>query len=169
MPTVDVPDDLQGYFRPTDFGTYFRGNRFGAAAIQMRLADPESRAIAREHRVMSDSNLEAWAGVIATRVGMDHLRAVYRRRKLFSAFEVPATLAVAPRAEQAVELRQVRQALSHLKPANAEVLFLHDALGYDLKEIAEQLGLTTSAAQSRLVRTRKDLLERLHRREGTKR
>lgn len=62
VPTVDVPDDLQGYFRPTDFGTYFRGNRFGAAAIQMRLADPESRAIAREHRVMSDSNLEAWAG-----------------------------------------------------------------------------------------------------------
>ncbi len=59
-PTVEVPDDLRGYFRPADFAAYFRGNMFGAIAIGGRLDDTASRAIAREHREMSKSNLEAW-------------------------------------------------------------------------------------------------------------
>ena len=60
MSDVDVPEDLRGYFRPQDFASTFRGNMFGAAAIGGRLDDKASRAIAREHRVMSKSNLEAW-------------------------------------------------------------------------------------------------------------
>lgn len=57
---VDVPDDLGGFFRPTDFGAYFRGNMFGAIAIGRRVDDAGSRAIAKEHREMSRSNLGAW-------------------------------------------------------------------------------------------------------------
>ncbi len=57
---VDVPEDLRGFFAPDMFGPYFRGNRFGAAAIGGRLEDKASRAIAREHRVMSEASLEAW-------------------------------------------------------------------------------------------------------------
>ena len=60
QPEATVPDDLRGFFRPSDFGAYFRGNRFGAVAIGGRLSDPESRAIAREHRKMSEASLEAW-------------------------------------------------------------------------------------------------------------
>lgn len=58
---VEVPDDLRGYFRPSDMGAYFGGNRFGAIAIGGRLTDSASRAIAREHRVMCEATLEAWA------------------------------------------------------------------------------------------------------------
>ncbi len=61
VPAVDVPDDLTGYFRPRDFAPYFGGNHFGALAIGFRLEDPASKAIAKEHRLMSKSNLEAWA------------------------------------------------------------------------------------------------------------
>jgi hypothetical protein len=61
VPTADVPDDLTGYFRPKDFAPTFRGNHFGAKAIELRLEGPESKAIAKEHRLMSKSNLEAWA------------------------------------------------------------------------------------------------------------
>lgn len=57
---AEVPADLKGFFRPKDFGAYFRGNRFGAVAIQGRLVDEESRSIARQHRKMSDASLEAW-------------------------------------------------------------------------------------------------------------
>ncbi len=57
---VEVPDDLRGYFRPTDFAAYFRGNMFGAVAIGRRVHDDESRALAKEHREMSKSNLDAW-------------------------------------------------------------------------------------------------------------
>ncbi len=45
---------------PADFGAYFRGIMFGAVAIGRRVHDDESRALAKEHRQMSRSNLEAW-------------------------------------------------------------------------------------------------------------
>ena len=57
---VTVPDELRGFFSPDMFGPYFRGNRFAAAAIGGRLDDKAARAIAREHRVMSEASLEAW-------------------------------------------------------------------------------------------------------------
>ncbi len=57
---VEVSEELRGFFRPADFGAYFRGNKFGAIAIGGRLADKESRAIAREHRKMAEASLEAW-------------------------------------------------------------------------------------------------------------
>ncbi len=60
-PDVDVPDDLRGYFRPTDFAAYFRGNMFGAVAIGRRVPDETSRELAGEHRSMSQSMLDAWA------------------------------------------------------------------------------------------------------------
>lgn len=59
-PEAEVPEDLRGYFRPSDLGAYFRGNKFGAIAIGGRLADPDARAAAREHRLMADATLDAW-------------------------------------------------------------------------------------------------------------
>lgn len=59
-PGVDVPDDLRGYFRPSDFNPYFRGNRFAAIAIGGRLPSKETAAVAREHRMMVDASLAAW-------------------------------------------------------------------------------------------------------------
>ena len=61
--TADVPEDLRGFFRPSDLGAYFRGNKFGALAIGNRIGDPAARALAEEHRVMSDATLEAWSAV----------------------------------------------------------------------------------------------------------
>jgi hypothetical protein len=60
VPDVEIPGDLRGYFRPSDFGAYFRGNMFGAIAIGRRIPDETGRALAKEHRVMSQSMLEAW-------------------------------------------------------------------------------------------------------------
>lgn len=59
-PVADVPPDLGRFFRPDHLVPYFKGNRFGAAAIGGRLDDREARAVAREHRVMSEATLAAW-------------------------------------------------------------------------------------------------------------
>jgi DNA-directed RNA polymerase specialized sigma24 family protein len=43
----------------------------------------------------------------------------------------------------------------------AMALVLHDVLGHELVEIAAMLGVSTAAAQSRLVRARREFLERV--------
>ena len=55
-----APEDLLGFFRPADYGTYFRGNRFGAIAIAGRLESKEAVAVARAHRFMAETSLDAW-------------------------------------------------------------------------------------------------------------
>lgn len=59
-PVGAVPNDLGRFFRPDHLVPYFRGNRFGAAAIGGRTDDEGFRAIAREHRKMAEATLEAW-------------------------------------------------------------------------------------------------------------
>ncbi len=58
---VDV--DQRGAFTPQMFGPYFRGNMFGAGAIGSRAEGDEARSLAREHRKMAQSMLEAWGEV----------------------------------------------------------------------------------------------------------
>lgn len=55
---VDV--DQRGAFAPALYRPYFSGNKFGALAIQMRAEGDEAKSLAREHRTMSDSMLDAW-------------------------------------------------------------------------------------------------------------
>jgi hypothetical protein len=59
-PPGEAPDDLKGFFRPADFGVFFRGNQYGALAIAGRLVDPAARAIADQHRDMAKHTLAAW-------------------------------------------------------------------------------------------------------------
>jgi RNA polymerase sigma-70 factor (ECF subfamily) len=50
-----------------------------------------------------------------------------------------------------------------MTPERAETLLLHDMLGKELSEIAVLTGVSVAAAQSRLVRGRNELLERMKR------
>ena len=48
-----------------------------------------------------------------------------------------------------------------MNQARAEVLVLHEVNGLELAEIAHVLGISQAAAQSRLSRGRRELLQRL--------
>lgn len=48
----------------------------------------------------------------------------------------------------------------------AWTFLLHDVYGYDLKEVGEITGASLSAAQSRLVRGRREIHERIRRDEA---
>jgi len=60
------------------------------------------------------------------------------------------------------ELQRLQRILGVMNPKHADVLVLHDVLGHELSAIAGITGLTVAAAQSRLVRGRKELLRRAH-------
>ena len=60
-----VAVDQQGAFTPRILVPYFKGNRFGALAIQLRAEGDEAKRLAREHRAMCDGILDAWANLNA--------------------------------------------------------------------------------------------------------
>ena len=112
--------------------------------------------------------LTSWAASIACHVGLNAIRSRKTERGVFDRNEdvSDSNLRHAPRdTERALEardqLRQLRQALATLSPGRAEAVLLHDALGYDLAEVARMTSSSEAAVQSRLVRGRRDLQDRM--------
>jgi RNA polymerase sigma factor (sigma-70 family) len=112
-----------------------------------------------------------WVAAVARNVAIDQLRARTRERRVFSLDEVDGTnepsSPVASEPEHMThvrrELRRVNAALSALGPRRALVIYLHDVLGYRLSEVADAVGTTVAAAQSRLVRGRRALIRYMRR------
>jgi RNA polymerase sigma factor (sigma-70 family) len=113
-----------------------------------------------------------WAAVIARNVAIDAIRVRTRERQLFARTESDLAQADAvrnvglapehgPEHLTAVQerLHRVKSALMGLSPHKANVVFLHDILGHQLDEVAGILGITVSAAQSRLVRGRRQIID----------
>ena len=111
-------------------------------------------------------SLTRWAGSVATHVGLNALRARRRERGVFDHFSDASSTDVATaddperRADARHALDQVRDLLATISEARAEAVVLHDVFGYDLAEIAALTGSTISAAQSRLVRGRHELIDK---------
>jgi RNA polymerase sigma-70 factor (ECF subfamily) len=110
-------------------------------------------------------SLATWAARVATHVGLNALRSRRRERAVLdespASDDPPESASVQARLEARDDVERVRAAMAAMDPAKAEAVFLHDVLGHELAEIAVITGTTVAAAQSRLVRGRKELLERL--------
>jgi RNA polymerase sigma-70 factor (ECF subfamily) len=114
-------------------------------------------------------SLRTWASSIASHVGFNALRSRRRERRVL---DREVTLEAEPwhstndlegELTARSELARLRGQLSEMKSAYAEVVFLHDVLGHELAEIALMTQISVSAAQSRLVRGRRELFRRLDR------
>src|SRR3954469_8162131 len=108
-----------------------------------------------------------WAAVIARNVAVDAIRARARERGVIAhdgdavADEHGHASGLGP--ERLTDLHEtlerVNRALRGLGPKKARVVYLHDVLGYQLEEVATMLGTSVAAAQSRLVRGRREIIE----------
>jgi RNA polymerase sigma-70 factor (ECF subfamily) len=115
-------------------------------------------------------SLSTWARVITEHVVIDALRSRARERSVFdgtcAAGDVAAGRAAAgPLPDELCDLRReivsVQRSLDSVLPLRAQAFVLHDVLGFDLSEIADMLEISAAAAQSRLVRGRRDLHARI--------
>lgn len=109
-------------------------------------------------------SLTTWASTLATHVGLNALRSRQRERKVVSRDVEPPDPRgrdVEREIEARAELELVREALAAMTPEKAETLFLHDVEGLELAEIATLTNVSVAAAQSRLVRARRELEERV--------
>jgi RNA polymerase sigma-70 factor, ECF subfamily len=112
-------------------------------------------------------SLRSWATLITQHLAIDTMRSRSRERRVFDRSIAPAALELVAEdsrtPERAAETRRrverLLSALSTVNRARAEAVVLHDILGHDLAEIATLTGVTVAAAQSRLVRGRKEVLK----------
>ena len=115
-------------------------------------------------------SLKTWAARISSNVALNALRARRRERKVLDQTleappDGPASTDVERESNARTLLHVVMRELSEMNPRRAQAVLLHDIEGYDLEEIAKMTQVTVAAAQSRLVRGRKELLKRLDSRE----
>jgi RNA polymerase sigma-70 factor (ECF subfamily) len=108
-----------------------------------------------------ECSLDSWVAALTARIVFKHLRRRQAERRLFDLLEREE---LAPQSgvgsNEALTRNLMHHASRHLQamhPDRASAFFLHDVLGYDLRELAQIMGVTVAAAQSRLVRGRREL------------
>jgi len=116
-------------------------------------------------------SLKTWASSIAAHVALKSLRSRSRLRRVFNhsveASEQGERQSTGEDVERSLASRQslerVREQLAQLSPTKAEAVLLHDVLGHGLTEVAALMGSSVAAAQTRLSRGRRELMERMQR------
>jgi RNA polymerase sigma-70 factor, ECF subfamily len=114
-----------------------------------------------------DCSLDSWTSAVAAHVVYKHIRRRKIERRIFGRLDVDLLLeARSPSrtGREALVRSTLRRVLTHLDAVDdvkAWAFVLHDVCGYDLKEVARITGSTAAAAQTRLVRGRREVHERI--------
>ena len=127
-----------------------------------------------ERKFAGACSLSTWASAIASNVAVDALRARIRERALVwddraRAAEHAASVSsgnLERQLEARAEIAELHAILGSMDAPQAETVLLHDVHGLELSEIALITRVSVAAAQSRLVRGRKELLRRARVRLG---
>lgn len=118
-------------------------------------------------RFRHECSLRSFAGSIASHLALNAIRSRRRERAVFARGreldedEVPTSARTERDLDSKRRLERLRVELGAMSQERAHALVLHQVLGHDLKEVAAMLGISVAAAQSRVVRARRELEERL--------
>lgn len=114
-----------------------------------------------------DCALDSWTSTITARVVYKHIRRRKVERRIFGTFDPESAAAMrsdSRTGREAMARTVIPRVLAHLSAideSRAWTFVLHDVCGYDLREIAEITRVTVAAAQTRLVRGRREVHERI--------
>jgi len=118
-------------------------------------------------RYRGDCALDSWTSTITARVVYKHIRRRKIERRIFGSFDPDSVLMMRSESRvgrEAMARTIIPRVLAHLAAideSRAWAFLLHDVCGYDLREIAEITGVTITAAQTRLVRGRREVHDRI--------
>jgi RNA polymerase sigma-70 factor (ECF subfamily) len=121
------------------------------------------------HTFRGACSLDSWVHAVAAHVVYKHIRRRRLERRFFESGDAAARAEARSASRPATEaiVRQVMQRLRDhfrkLGDSKTATILLHDACGYDLRETASLTGVTVAAAQTRLVRGRRELHRRIAR------
>lgn len=116
-------------------------------------------------RFRGECPLDAWISIVTARIAYRAIRRRRIERRLFVDEEpqqfVQATRSHAGAIAARQAIQRIRVELEGMNPDRAWTFLLHDVYGYDLKEVGQITGASLAAAQSRLVRGRREIHERI--------
>jgi RNA polymerase sigma-70 factor, ECF subfamily len=115
-------------------------------------------------RYRGECPLDGWIATLAAHVVFKDLRHRRVERRVLTdslPFEPIGSDQPAHRAVLRSTIDRVRDHLSCMDAGRAWAFLLHDVHGYDLREMAQIMGVSAAAAQSRLVRGRKEIHDRI--------
>jgi len=116
-------------------------------------------------RYRGDCTLDRWVQSVAAHVVFKHLRRRKLERRIFTQLLADDVHAGPVNLDRAAITRavlgRIADHLDGLSASRAWAFVLHDALGYDLTEIAQMTECSVAAAQSRLSRGRRELHDRI--------
>jgi RNA polymerase sigma factor (sigma-70 family) len=117
-------------------------------------------------RYRADCSLDSWTQAVTAHVVFKHLRRRRLERRVFSDLliddgAVGAPVHVERRSATREALARIAALLDEMNEGRAWAYVLHDLLGYDLREVAQITNSTVAATQSRLVRGRREVHERV--------
>jgi RNA polymerase sigma-70 factor, ECF subfamily len=116
-------------------------------------------------RFRGECPLDAWAAIIAARAAYKHIRRRKIERRLFALEPLDGHDVVDRVAGTSVShrstIRRIEGHLRKLDSRKAWAFVLHDVEGFSLSEVSEITGSTPAAAQTRLVRGRRELHARI--------
>jgi RNA polymerase sigma-70 factor (ECF subfamily) len=114
-----------------------------------------------------ECSLDTWASTVTAHVVFKHLRRRQTERRIFENLaspDDPPAVRTNRTGREVMARSAVARVVRHLGKLDvnrAWTFVLHDVLGYELREIAQITGSSVSAEQTRLVRGRRELHERV--------
>ncbi|MGA3120288.1 MAG: RNA polymerase sigma factor [Polyangiaceae bacterium] len=118
-------------------------------------------------RYRGDCSLDSWTGTITAHVVYKHIRRRKTERRIFGALDaelLAQTRSSSRLGREAIArnlMGRIRDHLNAMDENKAWTFVLHDVCGHDLREIAQITGVSVAAAQTRLVRGRREVHERI--------
>jgi RNA polymerase sigma-70 factor (ECF subfamily) len=118
-------------------------------------------------RYRGECSLDSWTSTITAHAVYKHIRRRKTERRIFGALDadlLAETRSSSKPSREAIArslMGRVRAHLEAIDETKAWAFVLHDVCGYDLREIARITGVTVAAAQTRLVRGRREVHERI--------
>ena len=129
-------------------------------------------ALRQKAPVRDPLRVAPWLYRLAVNLSLLHRRKLGRRRKLMDRYATQVVVSQEPPYEEPChwllreERRQmVRDAMGELSSRDSEILVLRHTQDWSYRQIAEHLGITESAVETRLHRARRRLAAMISRRE----